>query len=50
MHQMMHVGHNSHKSMMEFPIAFLLHTFTDPQRKWSTTEQEADVVHYAVTK
>ena len=26
---------------MEFPIAFLLHTFTETQRKWSTTEQEA---------
>ena len=26
---------------MEFPIAFLSHTFTDTQRKWSTTKQEA---------
>ena len=26
---------------MEFPIAFLSHAFTDTQRKWSTTEQEA---------
>lgn len=26
---------------MEFPIAFLSHTFTKTQRKWSTTEQEA---------
>ena len=26
---------------MEFPIAFLSHTFTETQRKWSTTEQEA---------
>ena len=25
----------------EFPIAFLSHTFTDTQWKWSTTEQEA---------
>ena len=25
----------------EFPIAFLLHTFSETQRKWSTTEQEA---------
>ena len=24
----------------EFPIVFLLHTFTETQRKWSTTEQE----------
>ena len=26
---------------MEFPIAFLSHTFTETQRKWSTTKQEA---------
>ena len=25
----------------EFPIAFLSHTFTDTQRKWTTPEQEA---------
>ena len=25
----------------EFPIAFLLHTFPETQRKWSMTEQEA---------
>ena len=35
---------------MEFPIAFLLHTFMDTQRKWSTTEQEVYRVYYAVTK
>ena len=35
---------------MEFPIAFLLHTFTETQRKWSTTEQEAYRVYYTVTK
>ena len=35
---------------IEFPIAFLLHTFVDTQRKWSTTEQEAYRVYYAVTK
>ena len=35
---------------MEFPIAFLSHTFMDIQRKWSTTEQEAYRVYYAVTK
>ena len=34
----------------EFPIASLLHTFMDTQRKWSTTEQEAYGVYYAVTK
>ena len=35
---------------MEFPIAFLSHTFTQTQRKWSTTEQEACGVYYTVTK
>ena len=34
----------------EFPIVFLLHTFMDTQTKWSTTEQEAYRVYYAVTK
>ena len=34
----------------EFPIAFLSHTFMDMQHKWSTTEQEAYGVYYAVTK
>ena len=29
----------------EFPIAFLSHTFTDTQWKWSTTEQEAYSVY-----
>ena len=33
----------------EFPIAFLSHTFTETQRKWSTTEQEAYGGYYAVT-
>ena len=35
---------------MEFPITFLSHTFSETQRKWSTTEQEAYGVYYAVTK
>ena len=35
---------------MEFPIAFLSHTFTETQQKWSTTEQEAYGVYYAITK
>ena len=35
---------------MEFPITFLLHTFLETQRKWSTTEQEACGVYYAITK
>ena len=26
---------------MEFPIAFLLHTFTETQRKWSTTKSRS---------
>ena len=34
----------------EFPMAFLSHTFTDTQRKKSTTEQEAYSVYCAVTK
>ena len=34
----------------EFPIAFLSHTFLAKQRKWSTTEQEAYRVYYAITK
>ena len=34
----------------EFPIAFLSHTFMETQRKWSTMEQEAYGVYYAVTK
>ena len=35
---------------MEFPIAFLSHTFTETQWKWSTTEQEAYSIYYAITK
>ena len=35
---------------MEFPIALLSHTFTETQRKWSTTEQEAYGVYYTITK
>ena len=35
---------------MEFPIAFMLHTFVDTQRKWSTTKQEAYRGYHAVTK
>ena len=34
----------------EFPIAFLSHTFSEMQRKWSTPEQEAYRVYYAITK
>ena len=35
---------------MEFLIAFLSHTFTETQRKWSTTKQEAYGVYYVITK
>ena len=34
----------------EFPVAFLSHTFTETQQKWSTTEQEAYGAYYAITK
>ena len=34
----------------EFPIAFLSHTFLETQRKWSTNEQEAYGLYYAITK
>ena len=34
----------------EFPIIFLSDTFWETQRKWSTTEQEAYGVYYAITK
>ena len=34
----------------ESPEAFLSHTFTKTQSKWSTTEQEAFGVYYAITK
>ena len=34
----------------EFSIAFLSHTFSETQRKWSTTEHEAYGVYYAATK
>ena len=35
---------------MEFPVAFLSHTFTETQQKWSTTEQEAYGIYYTITK
>ena len=34
----------------EFPVAFLSRTFMETQCKWSTTEQEAFGVYYAITK
>ena len=35
---------------MKFSIAFLSHTFSETQKKWSMTEQEAYGVYYAITK
>ena len=35
---------------MEFPVTFLSHTFSETQRKWSMTEQEAYGVYYAIIK
>ena len=34
----------------EFPMAFLSHTFSETQHKWSTTEEEAFGVYYTITK
>ena len=34
----------------EFPVAFLSHSFTETQWKWSTTEQEAYGIYYTITK
>ena len=33
-----------------FPVAFLSHTFTETQQKWSTTEQEAFGIYYTITE
>ena len=43
---------NSNKSTTELssPVAFLSHTFMETQQKWSTTEQEAFGIYYAITK
>ena len=34
----------------EFPVAFLSHTFTDTQWRWSTPEQEAYGIYFAIKK
>ena len=34
----------------EFPVAFLSHMFTDTQRRWSTPEQEAYSIYFAIKK
>ena len=38
--------HDGHK----LPVVFLFHMFTDTQQQWSTTEQEAYGIYYALTK
>ena len=34
----------------EFPVAFLLHTFTDTQRRWNTPEHEAYGIYFTIKK
>ena len=34
----------------EFLVAFLSHTFTDTQRRWSTPEQEASGIYFTIKK
>ena len=34
----------------KFPVDFLSHTFTDTQRRWSTPEQEAYGIYFAIKK
>ena len=34
----------------EFLVAFLSHTFSETQHKWSTTKQETFGVYYTITK
>ena len=34
----------------EFPVAFLSHTFTDTQRRWNTSEQEAYSIYFTIKK
>ena len=34
----------------EFPVAFLSHTFTDTQWRWSTPEQEAYSIYFTIKK
>ena len=34
----------------KFPVAFLSHTFTDTQGRWSTPKQEAYGIYFAVKK
>ena len=52
MHQMMpaECSYPPEHDGTEFPIAFLLHTSLETQRKWSVTEQEVYGAYYAITK
>ena len=52
MHQIMPVEHGYPRNMIvqNFVLLFFSHTFSETQRKWSTTEQEAYGVYYAITK
>ena len=34
----------------KFPVAFLSHTFTDTQQRWSTPEQEAYGIYFTIKK
>ena len=34
----------------KFPVAFLSHTFTDTQQRWSTPEQEVYGIYFAIKK
>ena len=42
--------HSQEHDETEFPMAFLLYTFTETKWKWSTTKQEAYGIYYAITK
>ena len=39
-----------HTTETEFPVAFLSHTFTDTQRRWSTPEQEGYGIYFTIKK
>ena len=36
--------------IVKFPVAFLSHTFTDNQRRWSTPKQEAYGIYFTIKK
>ena len=37
-------------NVTEFQVAFLSHTFTDTQRRWSTPEQEVYNIYFTIKK